>query len=177
MTTRLANAAVGPSAATALGGVSVLTTGWLLVRSLELSIAFFGEQPENASLGGWLFLAGISTWLLGSILAPRLAHARLPWIRAALALPAALFAGCVCIAIGNSAFGPWFGNGWLFVMMAAVIAVVAPPRSLEWAGGFVIGCMIASGFHHVPWLESALLALAALVTAVAIGDYREATRP
>jgi hypothetical protein len=176
MTPRLADVAVGRSAATALSGVSVLAGGWLVVHSLELSVAFFGEQPENSTLGGWLFLAGIATLLIGSIAAPRLAHANRPWVRTALTAPAAFVAGCVCIAIGNSTFEPWLGNGWLFVMMCAVIAVVAPPRSIEWAGGFIIGCVIAIGLHHVPWLASALLALAALVTAVAIGDHREAAR-
>jgi hypothetical protein len=178
MTTRLANAAPGRSAAaTALGGVSVLAGGWLVVHGLELSITFWSEQPENSTLGGWLFLAGLATLLLGSLGASILAQARLPWVRAVLAVPAALVAGYVCLVIAESASGPWFGDIWLFVMMSAAIAVLAPPRNREWGVGFVIGCMISSGLHHVPWFGPALLALVALVTAVVIGEYREAPRP
>jgi hypothetical protein len=178
MTTRLANAAAGPSAAaTALGGVSLLAGGWLVVHGLELSITFESEPPESSTLGGWMFLAGIATLVLGSFWASSLAEARLPWARAVLAVPAALATGYLTYMLGHSASGPWFGYLWLFVPMSAAIAVLAPPRNLEWGVGFLIGCVIASGLHDGPWFGPALLALTALVTAVAIGECREAARP
>ena len=146
-----------------------------MIQGLALSITFFGEQPDNASLGGWLVLAGVATMLLGCVCAPRLANADLPWVRALLALPTALAAASLLSEMGYYGPPPWFGDTSLFVMVCVAIAVLVPPRNAVWGGGFVAGCLIA-GFARLPAYGAVLLALAVLVAAVALGDQREASR-
>jgi hypothetical protein len=164
------------AAATAVAGACALTGAWLVVKGLELSVTICSlscPRAENSSLGGWMFLAGLAALLVGSVWPPRLARSSSPWVRAAVALPAALFAGAVCFMMARAAFGPWFGSCTLFLMTCAAVAVLVPPRRAEWFAGVVVGSICAGVLHTTPW-AGLVLGLVALVVATEIGSGREA---
>ena len=152
--------------ATAIVCLGAIAGTWSVIRGLELSIAFWGERPENESLGGGLELIGLLLLLGPLVVAPRLAQATHKLVRGFVALPIALVAGpLLSWLFGDRA---WADNVTLFAMIATAAAILVPPRDRRWLVGLAVGCLIAGLFGAAP-MPGIGLAVTAL-TVSTIGD-------
>ena len=106
---------------------SLIAATHLILHGLSLSIAFFGEQPDNPQLGSQLFFAGLLVLAAGVLAAPHIAGVTHPWLRSALAVPAALAVGY----LGRTTFvalGPAHIDRVMpFAMLCAGVAVLVAP--------------------------------------------------
>lgn len=152
----------------------------MLERGFELRLRLCAlggcSEPEDPDLGLFLFVGGLVVVVFGSVVAPTLVSASGRRIRATLAVPAALATGATGLAFGVAAADDWLENIVVHLMICAAVAVLVPPRGVEWFAGLVVGGVVAASFADAPW-RGITLGVGALVVSVASGAQRGAPDP